>query len=90
MKNVNYNVLISSSSSPNSLTDFIKSILGYKTIRIELTEIEAIKGKAVRVNVNDNEKILVVDVPRGVKRNQSFYLFYLIDNDDKNSASFKI
>lgn len=90
LKNVNYNVLITSNSSSNSLAEFISGILGYKTVRFELTEIEAINGKAVRVNVNDNEKVLVVTIPRGVQRNQSFYLFYLIDDDDKNSANFKI
>lgn len=90
LKNVNYNVLINSNLSSNSLAEFISGILGYKTVRFELTEIEAIKGKAVRVNVNDNEKVLVVNIPRGVQRNQSFYLFYLIDDDDKNSANFKI
>ncbi|XP_027841929.1 dnaJ-like protein MG002 homolog isoform X3 [Aphis gossypii] len=82
LKNLNYNVLIPSSSPGNGLGEFIKSLLESQTIRIELTEIEAIKGKAVRVNVSENEKVLVVNLPRGVQRNQSFYLFYLIDDDD--------
>lgn len=75
--------------SQNSLGNLISDMLGYKTIRIELTEIEAIKGKAVRLNINNNEKVLIVDVPRGVKKNQSFYLFYLLDDNNKNNTSFK-
>lgn len=82
LKNLNFNVLIPSSSPSSGLGEFIKSLLKSQTIRIELTEIEAIKGKAVRVNVSENEKVLVVDIPRGVQREQSFYLFYLIDDDD--------
>jgi len=45
---------------------------------------EAIKGKAVRVKVNENEKVLVVNIPRGVHKDQSFYLFYL-NNDEDNT-----
>ncbi|XP_022160547.1 chaperone protein dnaJ 49-like isoform X2 [Myzus persicae] len=82
LKNLNYNVLISSSSPMNPLGEFIRSLLENHTVRIELTEIEAIKGKAVRVKVNENEKVLVVNIPRGVHRGQSFYLFYLIDDND--------
>jgi len=59
-------------------------LLENHTIRIELTEIEAIKGKAVRVKVNENEKVLVVNIPKGVQKGQSFYLFYLIDDNDDN------
>lgn len=89
LKNVNFNVLISSNSSLNSsMTEFIKSIVKTHTIRIELSEMEAIKGKAVRVHVNDNEKVLVVNIPRGVKKDQSFFLFYLVD-DEKNSKYYK-
>jgi len=66
----------------NPLGEFIKSLLENQTVRIELTEMEAIKGKAVRVKVNENEKVLVVNIPRGAHRGQSFYLFYLIDNGD--------
>jgi len=62
-------------------------LLENRTIRIELTELEAIKGKAVRVKVNENEKVLVVNIPRGVQRNQSFYLFYLTEDND--NAKFK-
>uniref|UniRef100_A0A2H8TVG6 DnaJ homolog subfamily B member 9 n=1 Tax=Melanaphis sacchari TaxID=742174 RepID=A0A2H8TVG6_9HEMI len=87
LSNLNYNVLISSSSPNSAFGEFIKNLLENKTIRIELTEIEAIKGKAVRVVVNENEKVVVVNIPRGVQRGQSFYLFYLIDNDD--NAKFK-
>lgn len=90
LKNLNFNVLISSSSN-DSLSHFIKSILGNNTIRIELTEMEALKGKAVRVHVNNNEQVLVVNIPRGTIKGQSFYLFYLIDDDDNdNKASFKM
>lgn len=86
LKNVNFNVLISSNSSSNSsLVEFIKSVVGKNTVRIELTEIDALKGKAVRVHVNDNEKVLVVNIPRGVKKNESFFLFYLDDENDNNN-----
>jgi len=67
------------------LGELVRSILSSHTIRIELSEIDAIKGKAVRVHVNDNEKVLVVNIPRGVQKDQSFYLFYLIDDDDNTS-----
>lgn len=87
LKNVDYNVLISSNSSNNPLETFIKNILQNKTIRIPLTDMEALKGKAVRIQVNDNEKVLVVNIPRGVKKDQSFYLFYLLDDDDNNSQN---
>ncbi|XP_026812804.1 uncharacterized protein LOC113553601 isoform X2 [Rhopalosiphum maidis] len=87
LNNLNYNVLISSSSPNSALGEFIRSLLENRTIRIELTELEAIKGKAVRVNVSENEKVLVVNIPKGVQRGQSFYLFYLVDND--NNAKFK-
>ncbi|KAL4142373.1 hypothetical protein QTP88_004844 [Uroleucon formosanum] len=82
LNNLNYNVLISSTSSNNPLAEFIRSLLKTHTIRIELTEMEAIKGKAVRVKVNENEKVLIVDIPRGVHKDQSFYLFYLNDDND--------
>lgn len=82
LKNLNYNVLISSSSSNSALGEFIRSLLKNHTIRIDLTEMEALRGKAVRVKVNENEKILVVNIPRGVHKGQSFYLFYLIDDND--------
>lgn len=88
LKNLNFNVLIPSTTPDSSLSEFIKNILGTTTIRIELTELDAIKGKAVRLTVNDSEKVLVVDIPRGVKKNQSFILFYLVDDDNNNS--FKI
>ncbi|XP_008180920.1 uncharacterized protein LOC100163713 isoform X2 [Acyrthosiphon pisum] len=84
LKNLNYNVLISSSSPNNPFAEFIRNLLDNHTIRIELTEMEAIKGKAVRVKVNENEKVLVVNIPRGVHKGQSFYLFYL-NNDDDNT-----
>lgn len=89
LKNLNFNVLISTSYG-DSLTNFLKSILVNNTIRIELTEMEALKGKAVRVQVNDNEQVLVVNIPRGTIKDQSFYLFYLIDDDNDNKASFKL
>lgn len=89
LKNLNFNVLIPSTAPDGSLSEFIKKILGTSTVRIELTEIEAIKGKAVRLTVNDSEKVLIVDIPRGVKKDQSFILFYLVDDDDNNN-SFKI
>jgi len=82
LNNLNYNVLISSTSPNHPLAEFIRSLLKNQTIRIELTEMEAIKGKAVRVKVNENEKVLIVDIPRGVHKDQSFYLFYLNDDDD--------
>jgi len=88
LKNVDYNVLVSSNSSNNALEMFITNILQKHTVRIELTEMEALKGKAVRVHVNDNEKVLVVNIPRGVKKDQSFYLFYLLDDD--NNAQYKV
>jgi hypothetical protein len=90
LKSINFNVLISSTSPNSSVDEFVRSVLGNKTIRIELTEMDAIKGKSVRVHVNENEKVLIVNIPRGVKKNQSFYLFYLIDdNDDRHSNTFK-
>jgi len=83
LNSLNFNILISSSTPHhNPLVEFIKNLLENHTVRIELTEIEAIKGKAVRVKVNENEKVLVVNIPRGVQRGQSFYLFYLIDDND--------
>lgn len=83
LNSLNYNVLISSSTPHgNPLVEFMKNLLETHTVRIELTEIEAIKGKAVRVKVNENEKVLVVNIPRGVQKGQSFYLFYLIDDND--------
>jgi len=85
LNNLNYNVLISSSSTNNPFAEFIRSLLDNHTIRIELTEMEAIKGKAVRVQVNENEKVLVVNIPRGVHKDQSFYLFYLKNDDDNNT-----
>lgn len=89
LKNLNFNVLIPSTAPDGSLSEFIKNILGTSTIRIELTELDALKGKAVRLTVNDGEKVLVVDIPRGVKKNQSFILFYLVDDNDNNN-SFKM
>lgn len=86
LKNLSFNILIPTSLN-NSLDVIVQNILGNVTVRVELTEMDSIKGKAIRVQVNENEKVLVVKIPRGVKRNQSFYLFYLIDDD--NSASFK-
>lgn len=88
LKNVNYNVLISSNSTNTLLEDFIKNVLTNTKIRIELTELEAIKGKSIRVQVNNDEKVLIVKIPRGVKKDQSFYLFYLLDDDD--NAQHKI
>lgn len=86
LKNLSFNILIPTSLN-NSLDVMVRNILGNITVRVELTELDSLKGKAIRVQVNENEKVLVVNIPRGVKRNQSFYLFYLIDDD--NSASFK-
>lgn len=89
LKNLNFNVLIPSTSSSNSsLAEFIRSLLTNKTVRIELTQLEAIRGKAIRVQVSENEKVLIVNIPGGVKNDQSFYLFYLIDEND-NTNSFK-
>lgn len=89
LNNLNFNVLIPSSSSNNgALADFIRRIVTNKTVRIELTQLEAIRGKAVRVQVSDDEKVLIVNVPGGVKNDQTFYLFYLIDHND-NANSFK-
>lgn len=89
LKNLNFNVLISSNSSSNSsLVEFIRSVVGNNTVRIELTELDALKGKAVRVRVNDNEKVLVVNIPRGVKKDQSFFLFYLVDDDNDSNAKY--
>jgi len=90
LKNVDYNILISTNSSSNPFEEFIKNILQNNTVRIQLTEMEALKGKAVRIHVNDNEKVLVVNIPRGVKKDQSFYLFYLLNDDDDDSNSHKI
>lgn len=90
LKSVDFNVLISSSAPNGPVNEFVRSILGNKTIRIELTEMDAIKGKAVRINVSDNEKVLIVNIPRGVKKDQSFYLFYLVDdNNDNDHHTFK-
>lgn len=86
LKNLSFNILIPTSLN-NSLDVMVRNILGNITVRVELTELDSLKGKAIRVQVNENEKVLIVNIPRGVKRNQSFYLFYLIDDD--NSASFK-
>lgn len=88
LKNLSFNILIPTTSLNNTLDVLIQSILKNTMVRIELTEIDSIKGKAIRVQVNENEKVLVVNIPKGVKRNQSFYLFYLINNDD-NSANSK-
>lgn len=85
LNNLHFNILIPSTSPTSSLGELVRSILSSHTIRIELSEIDAIKGKAVRVHVNDNEKVLVVNIPRGVQKDQSFYLFYLIDDDDNTS-----
>lgn len=90
LNNLNYNILIPSASSNSSMDTFVRSILGNKVIRIELTEMDAIKGKAVRVNVSDYEKVLIVNIPRGVQKGQSFYLFYLVDdNNNDYSNTFK-
>lgn len=88
LKNVKFNILIPSTSPSSPFGDFVRNILTQHTVRIELTEMEAITGKAIRVTVSENEKVLIVNIPRGVKKNQSFYLFYLID-EDNNSNSFK-
>lgn len=87
LKNLNFNILIPTSLN-SSLDVLVRNMLGNITVRVELTEMDSIKGKAIRVQVNENEKVLIVNIPRGVKKNQSFYLFYLIDED--NSASFKV
>lgn len=90
LKSINFNILISSASPNSSVDEFVRSILKNQTIRIELTEMDAIKGKSVRVHVNENEKVLIVNIPRGVKKDQSFYLFYLVDDiDDSHSNTFK-
>lgn len=81
LENINFNILIPTESPNSALGEFIRSILENITVRVELTEMEAIKGKAIRVKVNDNEKVLIVNIPRGAKKNQSFYLFYLIDDN---------
>ncbi|VVC27936.1 Hypothetical protein CINCED_3A018674 [Cinara cedri] len=86
LKNLNCNVLLSSTQT-SSLVEFVKNLLLSHTIRIELTELEAVRGKAIRVQVDKNEKVLVVNLPGGVKKDQSFYLFYLID-DNSNSTKF--
>lgn len=85
LNNINYNILVSPTTQ-SSLVEFLKNLLSNQTIRIELTEMESIRGKAIRVQVDENEKVLIVNIPGGVKQNQSFYLFYLI-NDNSNSNS---
>lgn len=89
LKNLDFNILIPTASPNSALGEIVRSILRNDTVRVELTEMEALKGKAVRVKVNDNEKVLIVNIPRGAEKNQSFYLFYLINDDDDNSARFQ-
>lgn len=88
LKNLNFNILIPTISYNGALGEFIKNLLPNNTIRVELTEVEAIKGKAVRLKIHDKDKVLIVNIPRGTQKDQSFYLFYLI-KEDNNSASFK-
>lgn len=89
VNSLNFNVLLSSTTQTNSLIEFIKDFLTNNTVRIELTEMEAIRGKAIRVQVDENEKVLVVNIPGGAKKGQSFYLFYLVNDDGNSTSSFK-
>lgn len=87
LKNINFNILIPSNTDDNIFISFLSNLLGYEKVCINLTESEAIMGKAVRIKVHKDQQVLVVSIPKNVRKNQSFILFCL-DDDNKN-AEFK-
>ncbi|XP_050436930.1 curved DNA-binding protein-like [Adelges cooleyi] len=77
LKNITFNMLIKSQIDDNILFSFLGNVLGHERMCVSLTELEAIRGKTIRVQVHKDEQVLIVEVPGGVEKNQSFILFYL-------------
>ncbi|XP_050535409.1 uncharacterized protein LOC126902321 [Daktulosphaira vitifoliae] len=87
LKNINFNILIPNNIDDNIFVSFLSNLLGYEKVCINLTESEAIMGKAVRIKVREDQQVLVVSIPKNVRKDQSFILFCL--NDEIKNTEFK-